>query len=104
VADAAAHQRGPDGRDARDPALAAVRLGRPDHLEDRLLAVFVELHPRPDLHPGPALGGSDPPGVLQLGLERLDPSLEEALLLASGVVLRILLEVSVFARRRDPLD
>ena len=33
VADAAAHQRGPDGRDARDPALAAVRLGRADDLD-----------------------------------------------------------------------
>src|SRR4029079_10633614 len=40
----------------------------------------------------------------ELGLERLDLALQEAPLLARGVVLGVLLEVAMLARRGDPAD
>ena len=94
----------PTGDDARDAALARVRLGRRDDLQHRLLAVLLDPDPRAEPHDRAALGRRDDDRDLELRLERLDPRLEEPLLLARGVVLGVLLEVAVLAGRRDPPD
>ena len=76
-------------------------VGADDRVDDRL-AVVVEGHDRPETDPRAGRRRFDDDRRAEARLDRLDPALEERLLLAGGVVLGVLLEVAVLLGGPDP--
>ena len=85
------------------PARRVRFVGADDRVGDGL-AVVVDGHHRPEPDPRAGRRRLDDDRRPQPGLDRLDPPLEERLLLAGGVVLGVLLEVAVLLGGPDPGD
>ena len=85
------------------PARRVRFVGADDRVGDGL-AVVVDGHDRPSPTREPATGASTMTAERKPRLDRLDPPLEERLLLARGVVLGVLLEVAVLLGRPDAGD
>src|SRR2546423_3290645 len=97
-------KQGPSDRAlVRDPALGGLRLGRADDRE-RLLAVrALDRDGGPDLDMVGRVVLVDDRGVLDQRLERLDPALDEGLLVLGVLVLGVLREVPVLLGVVDAL-
>src|SRR4029434_7317795 len=93
IADVLADQRAGQGRHDRDAALGRIGLvGAHDLVADLLAALVLEEHRRGERDPLARGRRVDDLGVPDLPLELGDASLDEALLLAGRVVLRVLRE------------
>src|SRR5690606_40139362 len=105
---AAADQRARDRRRDRNAALTDVGLVLAGDLIDHPVAFLLVLElDRGAEHHLARVGqrpGIDDLGIGELRFELADPALDEALLFASGVVLRVLRQIAMAARLRDGLD
>ena len=97
-----AEQRPADRALVRDPALAGLRLGRADDRERLLAVVALDADRRADLDVVGRVVLVDEGGVLDQRLERLDPALDERLLVLGVLVLGVLGQVAVFLGVVDP--
>ena len=93
----------PTGLSLRDPALGGLGLGRADDRERLLAVVALDLDGRADLDVVGRVVLVDDRGVLDQRLERLDPALDERLLVLGVLVLGVLGEVAVLLGVVDPL-
>src|SRR5215510_9610404 len=104
ITDVLADQRAGQGRHDRDAAPGRLSLVGADDLVANLLAALVlEEHRRGERHPVAGGWRVDDLGVSHFRFELDDPPLDEALLLAGGVVLGVLGEVAVGSRLGDGL-
>jgi len=85
-----AEQRAPDGALVADPALGRLGLGRADDRERLLAVVAGDLDGRADLDVVGRVVLVDDRRVLDQRLERLDPALDERLLVLGVLVLGVL--------------
>ena len=104
VARVVADERAADRRRRRDPARLGIRFVRADDRVGDGLPVVLEVTTDPSPTVEPAAGRIDDDRRPQPRLDRLDPALEERLLLPGGVVVGVLLEVAVLLGRPDPGD
>src|SRR4030095_15937100 len=105
IPDVLADERARQRRHDRDPSLGGVRLVRAHDLVADLLAVLVLEQDRRGEGDAIARGGRiDDLGGADLARELGDASLDERLLLARRVVLRVFREVAVRPRLGDGLD
>src|SRR5580765_1284020 len=105
IAHVLADERARQRRHDRDPSLGGVRLVRAHDLVADLLAVLVLEQDRRGEGDAVTRGGRlDDLGGADLALELGDAALDERLLLARRVVLRVLGEVAVRPRLGDGLD
>src|SRR2546423_3720555 len=97
-------EQGPsDGTLVRDPALGGLRLRRADDREGLLAVGALDRDGGADLDMVGRVVLVDDRGVLDQRLERLDPALDERLLVLGVLVLGVLAEVAVLLGVVDPL-
>ena len=97
-----AEQGAADRALVRDPALGGLGLGRADDRERLLAVLALDRDGRADLDVVGRVVLVDDRGVLDQRLERLDPALDERLLVLGVLVLGVLGEVAVFLGVVDP--
>src|SRR6476661_7966425 len=98
-----AEQGAPDRALVRDPAFGGLGLGRTDDRERFLAVRALDRDGRPDLDVVGRMVLVDDRGVLDQRLERLDPSLDERLLVLGVLVLGVLGQVAVLLGVVDPV-
>ena len=98
-----AEQGAPDRALVRDPALGGLGLGRADDRERFLAVRALDRDGRADLDVVGRVVLVDDRGVLDQRLERLDPALDERLLVLGVLVLGVLGQVAVFLGVVDPV-
>ena len=97
-----AEQGAPDRALVRDPALGGLGLGGADDRELLLAVAALDRNGRADLDVVGRVVLVDDRGVLDQGLERLDPALDERLLVLGVLVLGVLREVAMLLGVVDP--
>src|SRR4029078_9170422 len=90
-----AAQRSTDRALVADPALRRLGLRRTDDRELLLAVLALGVDRRADLRVGPGVVVLDARGLLDQRLERLDPALDERLLVLGVLVLGVLAEVAM---------
>src|SRR5688572_5013674 len=98
-----AQERATDGALIGDPAFAGLRLGRADDRERLLAVAALDADLRADLDVVGRMVLVDDRGVLDQRLERLDPALDERLLVLGVLVLGVLGQVAVLLGIVDPI-